>query len=119
DMARNHFLEYRKISQKWLDNYPNDPKSYVYYGILLTRMGEKNAGWEIGKRGIELDSTIYFEYAQLLAVQDRKEEALDYLEKALESGYRDLVWLKLHPDLQVLHTETRFKDLMLTFFNRQ
>ncbi|MBT8204407.1 MAG: tetratricopeptide repeat protein [Eudoraea sp.] len=118
DMARNHFLEYRKISQKWLDNYPNDPKSYVYYGILLTRMGDKNAGWEIGKRGIEIDSTIYFEYAQLLAVQDRKEEALDYLEKALESGYRDLVWIKLHPDLQVLHTEARFNDLILTFFNR-
>ena len=119
DMARNHFLEYRKISQKWLEDYPNDPKSYVYHGILLTRMGEKDAGWEMGKRGIALDSTIYFDFAQLLAVQDRKVEALDYLEKALENGYRDLVWIKLHPDLQVLHTEARFEDLIHAFFKRQ
>lgn len=116
ETARNHFLEFRKISKKWLDEYSNDPKTYIYNGIILTRLGEKDAGWEIGKRAMELDSTIYFEYSQLLAVQGQKIEALDYLEKALEDGYRDLVWIKLHPDLQILHEEERFKNLMNSYF---
>ncbi len=114
--ARSHFLAYREASQKWLDEYPNDPKSFIYNGIILTRLGEKEAGWAIGKQGIELDSTVYFEFTQLLAVQDRKKEALDYLEKALEHGYRDLVMIKLHPDIQLLFREARSKDLMNRFF---
>jgi len=114
--ARRHFLEYKKIATKWLDENSDDPKSYIYNGIVLTRLGEKDAGWEIGKRAMELDSTIYFEFTQLLAVQDRKSEALDYLEKALENGYRDLVWIKLHPDLQLLHGEVRYKELLHTYF---
>ncbi len=119
ETARSHFLDYRKIAEKWLDENSNDPKSYIYNGIVLTRLGEKDAGWEIGKRALEIDSTIYFEFTQLLAVQDRKNEALDYFEKALENGYRDLVWIKLHPDLQLLFREVRFKDLMNSYFKRQ
>jgi len=116
ETARSHFLEFRKIAKKWLDEYSNDPKSYIYNGIILTRLGEKDAGWEIGKRAMELDSTIYFEYSQLLAVQGRKSEALNYLEKALEDGYRDLVWIRLQPDLQLLHEEERFKNLINKYF---
>jgi len=116
ETARSHFLAFRKIAEKWLDDYSDDPKSFIYNGIVLTLLGEKNAGWEIGKRALELDSTIYFESAQLLAVQDRKSEALDYLEKAFEKGYRDLVWIKLHPDLQSLQGEVRYKDLIYKYF---
>ena len=116
EKARNHFLEFRKIAEQWVDDYPDDPGSFIANGVALTRLGEKEVGWEIGKRGYELDSTIHFRFAQLLAVQDRKSEALDQLEKALEHGYRDLVWLKLHPDLQVLHGEVRYQDLINEFF---
>jgi tetratricopeptide (TPR) repeat protein len=116
ETARDHFLEYQKTTKKWLDDYSNDPKSYIYNGIILTRLGEKDAGWEIGKRAMELDSTIYFEYTKLLAVHDRKSEALDYLEKGLKNGYRDLVWIKIDPDLQVLHEEKRFKDIINSYF---
>ena len=37
-----------------------------------------------GKEGMKLDSTIHFNNAELLANLDRKREALDQLEKALE-----------------------------------
>ncbi len=114
-LARTHFLEYKKIAEKWLVEYSDDPKSFIYNGITLTRLGEKDAGWEMGKRALELDSTNYFEFAQLLAVQGRKSEALDYLEKAFENGYRDVIWIKLQPDLQLLHKEVRFKNLLNSY----
>ena len=114
--AREHFLKYKEFAEKWLETYSNDPKSYVYNGILLTRLGDKEAGRELGNKGMEIDSTLYFEYAQLLAVLDMKNEALDYLEKALAGGYRDLAWIKLHPDMQTLSTEPRYKDLINSYF---
>ncbi len=114
--ARSCFLEYKKIAEKMVDEYPDDPNSYIYYGTLLTHLGEKEAGWEIGKKGIEIDSTSHFSFAQLLAVQSRKNEAIDQLEKAFENGYRDLVWVKLHPDLQVLQKEARFQELIDKYF---
>ncbi len=118
ELARSHFLEYNKIAETWLDNYPDDPKSYLYNGIVRTQLGDKEAGWNIGKRALELEPPMYFEFAQFLAVQDRKSEALDYLEKALEDGYRNLVWIKLHPDMQLLHGEVRFKELMNSYFSK-
>jgi len=116
ESARNHFLEYRKIAENWLDENSDDPKSFIYNGIVRTRLGDKAAGWEIGKKALELNVPIYFEFAQLLAVLDRKSEALDYLEKALENGYKNLVWIKLHPDIQLLHEEVRYKELIHTYF---
>jgi len=116
DIARRYLLEYKNIAEKWLDDYPDDPNSFIFYGITLAQLGEKESGWEIGKQALELDSTVYFNFSQLLAVLGRKDEALDHLEKALKNGYRDLAWLLLNPDLQVLHKEDRFQDLINTYF---
>jgi tetratricopeptide (TPR) repeat protein len=117
EIARNHFLEYKKIAKTWFDDDPDDPNSFIFYGIALTYLGEKKAGWEIGKRALELDSTVHFNFSKLLAVQGRKDEALDHLEKALENGFRDLVWLKLDPDLLALHKEERFEELINEYFD--
>ncbi len=114
--ARSHFLAFKTISEKWLDNFPDDPKSLISYGIILTHLGEKDAGREAGKQALRLDSTIHFQFAQFLAAQNKKDEALDHLEKALESGYRDLVWIKLHPDIQVLQGEDRYRRLIRAYF---
>ena len=116
--ARNHFLEYKKIAEKWLADFPDNPETFISNGILLTWLGEKDAGWEIGQRALELDSTIHYQYARLLTIQGRKSEALDHLEKALENGYHNLVWLKLDPDLQSLHGEARFQELIDKFFKQ-
>ena len=55
--------------------------------------------------------------AELLAVQDKKSEALDQLEMAIENGYRDLTWIKLSPNMHNLHKEARYQDLIKKQFN--
>ena len=117
DIARSHFQEFMSEAEKWPEEYPDDPNSYINYGKVFTRLGDIDTGWEIGKKALELDSTKHFQYAQFLAVQGRNIEALDHLEKALKNGYRDLPWIKLNPDLQLLHEEKRFKDLITAYFD--
>jgi tetratricopeptide (TPR) repeat protein len=116
ELARSHFLEYKKIAEPWLISSPDDPKSYIYNGIIRAQLDDKDAGWDIGKRALELETPMYFEFAQLLAVLNRKSEALDYLEKALENGYKNLIWIKLHPDMELLQGEPRFKELIQKYF---
>ena len=115
--ARNHFLEFKKPAEYWLDVYPENPSSFIVNGLVMTQLGEKDTGWEMGEKALELDSTIHFQMTELLAVQDRKCEALDHLEKALENGYRDLAWLKLNPNFYQLHEEARYQELIKKYFN--
>ena len=117
DMANHHFLEYKRTAEKWLEDYPDNPETFIYYGILLSHLDKPEAGWEIGKRAMELDSTVHFIYCQLLSVQGRKSEALEQLEKALENGYRDLVMIKINPDLHSLMGEPRFDELLSHYFD--
>jgi len=115
--ARKHFLELRKKAATWVRDYPDNHLSFFWYGLALTYLGDSNTGWEFGKKVIEIDTTAHINFAEFLAAQDRKSEALDHLEKALQDGYRDLVWLKLSPDLFLLHDEERFQSLINEYFN--
>lgn len=117
ELSREYYLKYRSIAEFWEKEYPDMPDTYVVLGRILTRLGEKDAGWEIGKKALELDSTFHVRHAELLAVQDKKEEALDHLELALENGYRDLCWIILNPDLFELQKEDRFDELINRYFN--
>jgi len=115
--SRKHFLEFKKNAETWLRDYPDNHLSYYWYGLVLTHLGDINTAWQFGKKVIEIDTTAHLQFAEFLAVQDRKSEALDHLEKALQDGYRDLVWIKLSPDLFSLQNEERFQSLINEYFN--
>ena len=115
-LSREHFLTFKKHAEQKKLKFPQKPGTLIAFGVVLSRLGEKEAGWEIGKKAIELDSTFHFRYAELLAVQDKKTEALDHLGKALENGYRKLVWIKLNPDIYLLQQEPRYKNLINQYF---
>jgi len=115
--AKSQFLESKVSFEEILINNPDNPGALISYGVVLTHLGEKESGWEIGKRAIEIDSTLHFRFAELLAVQDRKSDALDHLEKALENGYRNLSWIKLNPDIHLLREENRYQELINKYFN--
>jgi hypothetical protein len=68
------------------------------------------------RKAIEIDSTGHEKFAELLCLQGKIPEALSEIEKALENGYRDLVWLKINPDLQALRYDIRFRDLIDKYF---
>ena len=116
NLARDNFNMFRNEIEQWKENNPQDPGMWIAYGAVLTQLGEVETGWEAGRRAIIIDSTLHFRYAEFLAVQDRKEEALKHLELALKNGYRDLVWIILNPDISLLHDEERYNELIEQFF---
>ncbi len=114
--SRDHFSRFKTRAETWEIEYPDHPGTYIALGCVLSRLGDKEAGWEAGKRAIEVDSTEHFRFAELLAVLDKKEEALDHLEIALKNGYRDLCWITLNPDISLLKDEDRYKKIIEEYF---
>jgi tetratricopeptide (TPR) repeat protein len=114
--AQANFTKFLETAKAWEVEYPDDPATYIVLGTTLTRLGQIEEGWQAGTKALEMDSSIHFRYAEFLAAQDKKEEALDHLEKALEQGYRDLVWIKINPDIGLLHDEPRYRELINTYF---
>ena len=66
----------------------------------------------MGQKAMELDSTEHFGFAQLLSVQGKTHEAIDQLELAVDKGYSNYIWNKIHPDFQPLYDEPRFQELI-------
>jgi len=112
EAAQRHFERFRKDVEKRVQEDPDNGANYITLGLVLTRLGQKERGWSMGQRGMKMDSTLHFEFAQLLCAQGKKQEALDQLELAVQTGFTDYIWMKIHLDLQVLYDEPRFRDLI-------
>jgi serine/threonine protein kinase/Flp pilus assembly protein TadD len=91
---------------------PKKGTELIDRGKVLVRVGETERGSSLGRQGIELDSAAHFEYAQFLTVLHRHQEALDQLERAVDTGFSNFIWIKLQPDLWELRNEPRFHHLM-------
>ena len=69
------------------------------------------------EKAMAVDSTQYFAFAKVSCLQGNIPETLKFLELALDNGYRNLYWLKTHPDLQALQYDIRFRNLLDRYFN--
>lgn len=116
ELAKECFKTYIEKAARWETDYPDNPGTYTSIGAGWTQLGEMEKGLEIGRKALELDSAFHFDYAVLLCVQGKKEEAMNHLEKALKNGYRNIIWVKLNPNLDVIRDEPRFRDLMTEYF---
>ena len=95
------------------------PKSsYGYYdlGNLLLRIPEKRAeARELLERAIELapgDAWAHYCLGCWYALEGRKPEALDCLEKAFEKGFANREWMEKDRDLERLRDEPRYRKLV-------
>ncbi len=57
----------------------------------------------------------YYDAACLLSLANKKEEALEYLKKAFENGYRSFTNIKLDTDLTNIRDEASFKELVAKY----
>ncbi len=58
------------------------------------------------------DPMALYKLGRLYAFYDRKEEALQWISKALEKGYQDLDYMMIDPALEELREDERFKKLV-------
>jgi serine/threonine protein kinase/tetratricopeptide (TPR) repeat protein len=112
DRARGHFEKYWEEIQARLEREPDRAVHSIEAAIVLSRLGEGERSAAMARRFPGDDP--HFENARLLAIQGRSDEAVDRLTRAVEEGYRNFIWIKIHPDFQGLYDHPRFQALLET-----
>ena len=83
-------------------------------GVLLSDLKRNDEAEAAYRKAIELNPALteaYYNLACLKSILGNASSALEYLEKALANGF-DRVWAKQDPDLENLHNDPRFKELV-------
>lgn len=110
-------------AKEWLERYLTasearlraDSKSadnWINVAAALSRLGRLEEAISAADNAISLDPSRHFDYASVLVQQGRRREALDQLELAVQKGFRNFIWLKIHCDFQPLYAEPRFQQIM-------
>jgi tetratricopeptide (TPR) repeat protein len=100
----------------WIKQWPDNYATYTSLSAAYALLNNQDSSRIMLQKAVSLDSTKHFEFATIYCLQDNIPEALNQIERALEDGYRNLTWLKMHPDLQALQYDVRFRQLLDKYF---
>ncbi|MGH7726169.1 MAG: protein kinase domain-containing protein [Candidatus Eiseniibacteriota bacterium] len=104
--------EYVSVQPKRPDGRPVPSTGLV---SLLARAGRRAEAEEMVEELIALSRTRFvspYGIASYYAVTGQKERALEWLEKAYAQRDGTLIWIKVHPRMDVLRGEPAFRDLL-------
>jgi tetratricopeptide (TPR) repeat protein len=113
DLAGLEFLA--RFLQIECRRHPRNVEALAELGHALTRLGRIGEGLEVDRRLVRLapdNSTVHYNLACSLSLLGRSDEALDALERSVELGYSDAEHLLADEDLERLHDEPRFLEVV-------
>lgn len=100
----------------------DDPDLLKALGDLYTKAGRCEEGLAVDEKLVRLcprEPLVWFNLGCSLALQNRKEEALAALTRAVDLGYGDVVWMRKDPDLESLRGAARFRELLKRMAERR
>ncbi len=114
EALRNYEFREIAIYEEHLKKVPEDARVRVLLGLDYAIQGR----FEEAKREADMamalrpdDSMILYNTACLYCAMNNVPDALNAIRKAWESGYRDAVWTRQDPDLELLHGNEEFERL--------
>ena len=100
---------------KYLSKHPDDSRSRVYYATDLAQAGRNDEAKAEAAKALELspgDPLMLYNAACCYARMNENKLAIDALRKSMNAGLEDIEWTKRDPDLEGLHNEPEFIELM-------
>lgn len=98
-----------------LERRPDWTEALAELGHVYTQQGRLLEGLHVDQELVRLfpgNPTVHYNLACSLSLLDRKDQALDSLERAVEMGYRDAEYMVADEDLANVWSETRFTQLI-------
>ncbi len=115
--ALEYFAEFKQIViEEWMEKWPDSPETYSALSVVAARLNDVETSNLMLRKTIEIDSTLHDKLAEIYCAQGKINDALNELEMALKDGYRNLFWLKMSPDLQILQSEARYRNMIKKYF---
>jgi len=107
--AVNHFSEVLRIN-------PHDGRAHLNLGVALARQGRTAEAidhyFEASLQDPVNASIAYYNIACEYAKQNKREESIVWLEKAIRKGFRNWKYIKADKDLDNIRSSARYKELI-------
>jgi len=110
--ARENFERYRREMETRWKKDPKDANTAFSMADVLSRLGQFESAMSWAHKGMALDSSMHVSYADVLALNHQKHEAIEQLQIAVQNEYRWYIFIKIDPDLQSLHGDPEFEKLL-------
>jgi tetratricopeptide (TPR) repeat protein len=107
-----HLQRYLAEVEEQIHANPENGGYYIQAGLGYGRLGDYAKAEEMALKAIALNPKDRFGYARVLSVMGRKDQALEQLELAIQGGWTNYIWMKVHIDLENLYKEPRFQELL-------
>jgi len=116
ERATLRLQRYLAVLRERIRSNPDNSGYYIQAGLGYGRLGDHGKAEEMAEKALSLNPEDHFSHAQVLSVMGRKDQALHQLELAVRNGWTNYIWLKVHVDLENLHGEARFQELLTEGF---
>jgi eukaryotic-like serine/threonine-protein kinase len=110
--ATAHYAKARQMLRDKIRAKPDAADLLLELAAVLWRLDDRSAAEAAAARAIKLNPGLHFEHATFLALQGRSAEALDELRAAVDGGFRNFVWMKIHSDLESVNRLPAFQELL-------
>ncbi|MDX1673033.1 MAG: tetratricopeptide repeat protein, partial [Balneolaceae bacterium] len=110
--ANRHFEKFKSSTENQLGNNPGNVSLQYQLARVHAYLGRMDEARRLEQKAVRNDSTLYFAHARLLSLLGGQEAAIDKLEQAVQAGYHNYIWIKIHPDLRALYDKKEFKQLL-------
>jgi adenylate cyclase len=117
-MKEESFAMYRKarrLIDERLELNPDDARACQLGAGLAANLGEREAAIEYARRALTInpdDPLLLYNISCMHAVLGNPDEALNYLEKAVDKGYGQKDWVEHDSDLNSLRNLPRFQRIL-------
>ncbi len=112
NQARRQIVE---VLPPYLARYPEDVRARCLYALSLARVGESAKAREVTAKIIERnpDDPLFQYYAACVyAALGNDDHAVTAITRSVESGWKDLDWIKNDPDLDPIRNHPGYIELM-------
>jgi len=104
-----------ELMPSYLEEHPDDPRGYVNYALNLAQVGRVDEARAMAMKALELapnDSLMQYYAACLYAAIGDLDLAVNAIAGAVNSGWKDIEWMKRDPDLDSIRSHPGYIELM-------
>ncbi len=102
-------------AERHLELNPEDVRALYLGGGALVETGQEEKGLAWVKKAVDLaphETGLLYNVACIYSTLARKDEALDYLERAVKAGYNHVAWIENDSDFDPVRDDPRFVALL-------
>jgi adenylate cyclase len=104
-----------KLADAHLELNPDDARAWYFSGIALMRLGKADEALERGRRALAIDpkdAGVLYNIGCLYAMAGKHDDAIDYLDQAIQNGFGQRKWFEHDSTLDPLRDNPRFQALL-------